>query len=64
VAYGFTTGGLDRIVSIYEPENVASGRVMARLGFTHHLTTTGQADHELFVLELERTQWEERQGHG
>ena len=26
VEFGFTTGGLDRIVSIYEPENVASGR--------------------------------------
>ena len=32
--FGFTTGGLERIVSIYEPENVASGRVMERLGFT------------------------------
>ena len=31
---GFTAGGLDRIVSIYEPENVASGRVMEHLGFT------------------------------
>ena len=41
VDFGFTTGGLVRIVSIYEPENAASGRVMERLGFTHFLTTKG-----------------------
>ena len=34
VRYGFTDGGLDRIVSIYEPENVPSGKVMERLGFS------------------------------
>ena len=38
--WGFTEGGLDRIVSIYEPENVASGKVMEHLGFTPYLTTT------------------------
>ena len=31
--YGFGPAGLNRIVSIYEPENVASGRVMEHLGF-------------------------------
>jgi RimJ/RimL family protein N-acetyltransferase len=34
VRYGFDELGLDKIVSIYEPENVASGAVMGRLGFT------------------------------
>lgn len=30
--YGFESLGLDEVVSIYEPENVASGRVMEKLG--------------------------------
>ena len=64
MAFGFTTGGLDRIVSIYEPENVDSGRVMQRLGFTHHLSTTGDRGEELSVLELLREDWEARQARG
>ena len=57
--FGFTTGGLDRIVSIYEPENVASGRVMARLGFTHCLTTVGPRGEEVAVMELDAERWQE-----
>jgi RimJ/RimL family protein N-acetyltransferase len=64
VEFGFTTGGLDRIVSIYEPENVASGRVMQRLGFTHHLTTTGPRGGEVAVLELTREHWAEQRADG
>jgi RimJ/RimL family protein N-acetyltransferase len=62
VEFGFTTGGLDRIVSIHEPENVASGRVMEHLGFTLHLATTGRRGEELAVTELLRERWEERRG--
>ena len=47
VDWGFTEGGLDRIVSIYEPENVASGRVMERLGFTHRAHDVGPARREV-----------------
>jgi len=57
VRFGFTAGGLDRIVSIYEPENVASGRVMERLGFTHWRTTTGPRGEEVAVTELTRDRW-------
>ena len=65
VDFGFTTGGLDRIVSIYEPENVASGRVMERLGFTHRLTTTGARGEEVAVRGAHcGTDWEERRGRG
>jgi RimJ/RimL family protein N-acetyltransferase len=64
VQFGFTTGGLERIVSIFEPDNVASGRVMEHLGFTHFLTTTGQRGEEIVVTELERARWEESQGRG
>jgi RimJ/RimL family protein N-acetyltransferase len=64
VEFGFTTGRLERIVSIYEPENVASGRVMEHLGFTHCLSTTGQRGEEIEVTALERARWEEGHGRG
>jgi len=62
VRYGFTDGGLSRIVSIYEPENVASGRVMERLGFTYWRTTTGPRGEEVVVTELTRERWQEGRG--
>jgi RimJ/RimL family protein N-acetyltransferase len=34
LAYGFETLGFAEVVSIYEPDNAASGRVMERLGMT------------------------------
>jgi RimJ/RimL family protein N-acetyltransferase len=40
VDHGFGAGGLDELISIYEPANVASGAVMARLGFRPFLDTT------------------------
>lgn len=58
VRYGFTDGGLSRIVSIYEPENVPSGKVMERLGFTRFLTTQGPRGELLDVTELTREGWE------
>jgi len=61
--FGFTSGGLSRIVSIYEPENVASGRVMERLGFVPWRTTTGPRGEEVAVTELTRERWESR-AHG
>jgi RimJ/RimL family protein N-acetyltransferase len=63
--WGFTEGGLDRVVSIYEPANVASGRVMERLGFTHWLRTRGEMHGEdIDVMELTRARWEELQAGG
>jgi RimJ/RimL family protein N-acetyltransferase len=58
VRYGFTDGGLSRIVSIYEPENVPSGKVMEHLGFTRFLTTHGPRGELLDVTELTRARWE------
>jgi RimJ/RimL family protein N-acetyltransferase len=62
VDWGFTSGGLQRIVSIYEPENLASGRVMEHLGFVPCLTT-GHPDRSVVVevTELTRPRWEELQ---
>jgi RimJ/RimL family protein N-acetyltransferase len=65
VDWGFTTRGLDRIVSIYEEENVASGRVMERLGFTLERTTTSTVRGETVrVMELTRQRWEARRSGG
>jgi RimJ/RimL family protein N-acetyltransferase len=67
VAWGFTEGGLERIVSIYEPENTPSGRVMERLGFTLERTATGPArGRTVRVMELTRERWEAqaRSAHG
>src|ERR1700722_15772502 len=62
VEFGFTAGGLERIVSIFEPENVASGRVMEHLGFSPWHTTTGPRGNEVVVMELTREDWEEGRG--
>jgi RimJ/RimL family protein N-acetyltransferase len=65
VDWGFTEGGLERIVSIYEPANAASGRVMERLGFTYERTTSGSAHGlSVHVTELTRQRWEARRAHG
>jgi RimJ/RimL family protein N-acetyltransferase len=61
VDWGFSEGGLTRIVSIYEPENLASGRVMEHLGFVPCLTTRHPERGEVVVVtELTREQWEDR----
>jgi RimJ/RimL family protein N-acetyltransferase len=61
VDWGFTESGLERIVSIYEPENTPSGRVMDRLGFTYERTTSGTPGGEsVRVMELTRQRWEAR----
>jgi RimJ/RimL family protein N-acetyltransferase len=65
VEWGFTSGGLTRIVSIFEPENVASGKVMEHLGFTPCLTTVGELrGEEMVVTELTVERWRERGGGG
>lgn len=62
--YGFTDGGLDCVVSLYEPENVASARVMERLGFTHRLVTVGPRGETVAVMELSRHAFLDGHDHG
>jgi RimJ/RimL family protein N-acetyltransferase len=64
VEWGFTECGLDRLVSIYEPENVASGRVMEHLGFAPWRSATTVRDETVSVKELTRARWEEQRTHG
>lgn len=60
VTHGFEGLGLERIVSIYEPENVASGRVMEKLGFSLERKTTGPGGtYDLWVTELTAARWQE-----
>jgi RimJ/RimL family protein N-acetyltransferase len=59
LAYGFEEMGLGKILSIYEPENVASGRVMTRLGMHFdHETRHPWFGRMLHVYSLSRVEWE------
>ena len=59
VDWGFAVAGLSRIVSIYEPANLASGRVMEHLHFVPFLTTCQPERGEVVVVtELTRDVWE------
>ena len=65
VDWGLTVAGLSRIISIYEPANLASGRVMERLSFVPFLTTRHPQRGEVVVVtELTRAMWEELPRHG
>jgi RimJ/RimL family protein N-acetyltransferase len=69
LAYAFAPApegvGLDRVVSIFEPENVASGRVMARLGLTFDRATVHPVRGEdLEVRAIDRETWLARAATG
>jgi RimJ/RimL family protein N-acetyltransferase len=58
VRWGFETLGLERIVSIYEPANRPSGRVMEKLGF--HLDRTAvvpATGTQVHVMVLTAHEW-------
>jgi len=58
---GFRELGLDEIVSIYEPDNVASGRVMERLGMKHERDTVHpERGRPLRVYKIVRDDWQGR----
>lgn len=60
VRHGFEDLGLTEIVSVYEPENTASGSVMQRLGFTLARATTHPAmGVPLHVMALTEASWRE-----
>lgn len=58
VRYGFDELELTSIVSIYEPENLASELVMQRLGFTPEREAMHPTHHvRLHVMSLARDEW-------
>ncbi|HUP86064.1 MAG TPA: GNAT family N-acetyltransferase [Acidimicrobiales bacterium] len=59
--YGFKTLGLEEIVSIYEPENLSSERVMERLGMKRFTDTTHPSlGVPLRVYKLTSSEWVSR----
>lgn len=62
--YGFSTLGLDRIVSVHEPDNVSSGAVMQRLGMAFERATTLPASGlPVHVHEISVQTWRSRIAH-
>ena len=58
VDHGFKNRALEEIVSIYEPENQASGAVMTRLGFQIAIETVHPTRGQiLHVTRLDREEW-------
>lgn len=58
VEHGFEHHALAEILSIYDPENIASGAVMRRLGFeVDHETVDPTRGARLHVMKLARTSW-------
>ncbi len=58
VRFGFEERKLESIVSIYEPDNEASGRVMPKLGFTMQRETTHPVyGVRLHVMIRKRSSW-------
>ncbi|MEW2426058.1 GNAT family N-acetyltransferase [Streptomyces nigra] len=56
VTAAFTTAGLNRLEAMHHPDNPASGRVLAKAGFTRigtadRHTETGTVPYELYALE-------------
>ena len=61
LSWGFDTLGLEEIVSIHEPDNVPSGRVMDRLGFGPASATVDPVrDIPLLVRRLTADEWRAR----
>ena len=53
----FDRAGLDRIIGRYQPDNVASGRIMARLGMTVERDAAGRHGEVIRIYALSRERW-------
>ena len=61
LAFGFGQVGLDRIVSIHQVGNGASGRIMEKLGLRFERETVDPSCTRLvWVYEITRSDWEQR----
>ena len=58
VRHGFETLGLERIISIALPENVASRRVMEKVGLTYRGGTRWRG-HDVVWYAIDRQDWKE-----
>jgi RimJ/RimL family protein N-acetyltransferase len=55
--FGFETAGLEQILALAEPENIASQRVMQKIGMQHQGTTERFYNHTLVLYQLNRADW-------
>jgi RimJ/RimL family protein N-acetyltransferase len=49
--------GAERMAARYQPDNLASGRVMVKLGMRVHSDTVGRAGEPVRVYEMSRADW-------
>jgi ribosomal-protein-alanine N-acetyltransferase len=54
---GFARVGLDRIIGRFQPENVASGRIMEALGMTFERDAVGRHSETVRIYALSRDRW-------
>ena len=54
---GFERVGLERIIGRFQPANVASGRIMEKLGMRYERDTIGRHDEALSIYGLDRSEW-------
>ncbi|WP_328900612.1 GNAT family N-acetyltransferase [Streptomyces sp. NBC_00441] len=64
VSVAFTTAGLNRLEAMHHPGNPASGRVLAKAGFTRIGTSDRQTDNGAVPYELYALEHEIRCPHG
>lgn len=63
--FGFGVLGFDEVIAIYEPENVASGGVMERLGIrVVRDTVHPELGHPLRITRVHTGEWRERHPAG
>lgn len=53
----FERVGLDRLIGRYRPDNIASGRIMERIGMVFEKETTGWEGTTLRIHAIERDRW-------
>jgi RimJ/RimL family protein N-acetyltransferase len=56
--YGFESAGLDHILALAETDNLASQRVMQKIGMQHQGTTDRYYNHLLVLYLLRRADWQ------
>ena len=60
VEWGFTTLGLDRIISVTVPHNTRSQQVMRKVGLTDTGTTLEVGGHEQVLFAVTHQEWSTR----
>jgi RimJ/RimL family protein N-acetyltransferase len=55
--FGFESAGLEQILALAEPENIASQRVMQKIGMQYQGTTHRYYNHILVLYHLNRADW-------